>query len=196
MGDCPRVVSFTIEYMTPTRYSRTPLIVRSRVVDNKLVQDVLVGDQLQARLKLDFAGTTDLFRTPHCTASCVEMDARPSDLDQDGRPRTGAWLEYFQEFRMALFSTAEGRRVIGPVVIASTTVDIAEDSAISAGILKLAGRVSRIGHSSAAVESWAMADGRWCAFARTVIVGFDRVSQRSRPWTTAERMFLDGLHGA
>lgn len=182
-----RAGSFTIEYLSPTPYSRAPLTVRSHVVDNSLVQEVLSGDRPQARMTLRPTGSTIAGQDGPSTTRTVEIAARPSDLDIDGRLRTGAWLEYLQESRIALFTGDDGLRAIGPIVIARTDVDIAEDPLPDTRAVKIASHVCRVGSSSATIESWVTANGHVVARAQTVLVGFDRDAQRARPWTPQER---------
>jgi acyl-CoA thioester hydrolase len=118
---------------------------------------------------------------------------RWSDVDAYGHVNNVKVYEYFQEARIAFLMQVNdggpaGRR---GYVVARLDVDYRRPLVYRPEPLAVESWVTRVGRSSYDLRSCIVDGSETFADARTVIVAFDSVDQRSRPLSDAERLALE-----
>ncbi|WP_293786840.1 acyl-[acyl-carrier-protein] thioesterase [uncultured Aeromicrobium sp.] len=187
-----RTTRVAVEFVRPIQLGPRPVVVTSRVEDDRLVQQIGIDGASHVLACV----TTD--HDPVPTAGPVEgvdtiaIFLRRLDLDERGVVSPVQVGELLQESRIPyMTSLMAGQR--GSVVLAH--LDMRLHAAIPWRREPVESRVwiDRLGGSSYTIAAQLCVDGRVAVSSEAVLVGFDTTTQRSRPLTEAERAALS--HG-
>lgn len=184
----------SVEFLRPLLLSRTPVTVRSRLDGDTLVQ------HLHADASGEPCATVTTVRgapEPLHAAADAAIDGgahylvhvRREDLGVGGAATLTKIFEYAQEARISTMAGLRDVQAPGErVVVARVDVRLGRPFRWHGGPYPARTVVNRVGRSSFAAST-SFDDGLH-GTAEAVLVGFDPTTQRSRPFTDAERRVL------
>ncbi len=193
LADLP-VRRVVVDFLRPLLLSRRPVHVTSTVNGEELVQEIRpLPDVAPFARVVTTLGAPELLAAGSAHDESVPCRVRRSDLGPDGLVTPVKVFELFQEARILFMANrlqamSAGRFVVG-------RVDVAYGVGLSwhRQPYDVVSGVSRLGTSSATIESDIMRDGVVRARASAVLIGFDQETQRSRPYSDEEREALASL---
>lgn len=182
------VQRIAIDFLRSLLLSSHPVQVRSTVDGSELVQEIRAqgADAVFARLTTTYGDAVEL--APQAGAGDpLPLRVRRSDLDLTGAVSTTRTFGLFQESRVLFLSQRLTSMTPGRFVVGHVEVSYAGPLSWRTRPYEAHNWVSRVGSSSVTVESQ-LADGDVVlAQCRSVLVGFDLESQRSRRLSDTEK---------
>lgn len=195
VGEATPVSGMTVRFVRPLPLGRRPVVVVSDVDGDTLTQQICVdeGDD-----RTVFAEVVTRHGEPQPTELREDVHVLPSalrrsDLDASGEVTATKVFELFQEARV--FSIATRLDAFKPGSFVVGTADVTFHRPIRwrpepcvAGVW-----VSRVGGASFDIGTQLSDDTGVLATSRTVLVGFDPTTQRSKPFDEPQRAQLEAL---
>ena len=176
-----------VEFLRPLLLSRRPVHITSTVDGDGLVQEIRPVPEASPFARV----TTTLGEPDRLTASSpadtLPCQVRRSDLGPDGLVTGVKVFELFQEARILLVASRLKALSAGRFVLGRIDVTYGQGMPWRREPYEVSSWVSRVGTSSAAVESEIIGADAVHARCSAVLVGFDLETQRSRPYTDEER---------
>lgn len=190
VADDARVVGQSIRFLQPLQLSRRPVIVRSTLSGSALTQEISSGDG-----SVTVAEVTTVYGDRETSPARTDVPGVPiyirrSDLDVDGGVRPTTFFELFQEARTMSLSPRPGSPGVSGFVVGASSVTFRASVPWRPAPYTAAVWVSRIGTASVEVGCELADNGTALADATTTLVGFDAVTQTSRPFDDDERAAL------
>lgn len=188
------VCRIAIDFLRPLLLSSHPVQVRSTADGTELVQEIRAegSDVVFARVTTTY-GDPAALALPAEAGDPLPTRVRHSDLDLTGAVSTTKMFELFQESRILFLSQRLTSMTPGRFVVGHVEVSYAAPLSWRTEPYEARNWVSRVGSSSVTIESQ-LADGDVAlAQCRSVLVGFDLDSQRSRRLSDTEKNEFGGL---
>jgi acyl-CoA thioester hydrolase len=184
-----------VDFLRPLLLSRRPVQVTSIVDGDDLVQEIrpVAGSAPFARVVTSF-GVPEPMRAEGPYAETLPCQVRRSDLGPDGLVTGVKVFELFQEARILLIASRLKALAAGRFVVGRIDVTYGEGMPWRREPYEVVSWVSRLGTSSATIESQIVGDGVMHARASSVLIGFDLEAQRSRPYSDEEREAFASLN--
>jgi acyl-CoA thioester hydrolase len=187
--------TMTVRFVRPLRLGRRPVVVASTIQGQDVVQHVAVDDD-SGRTVFAEVTTSTRGRTAASVREdvpTVPLSLRRDDLDAGGVATPTKIFELFQETRVLQLSTMLGAMRPGRFVVGTSAVTFRDDVRWRLEPLQASAWVGRVGRGSFDMRSQ-LSDGRAVlAESTTTLVGFDPVTQTSKPFDDDERAQLGGL---
>ena len=117
---------------------------------------------------------------------------RFSDVDIYGHVNNVKYFEYYQEARIDFFRSVRGGHAQFAMVVARIDVDYRRPILFRSEPYAVRTWVTRAGTSSYTLASQICDGDNVLSSAETVLVAFDKATQRSRPLSDDERTLLEG----
>ncbi len=192
VGADERVQRMAVDFLRPLLLSRQPVRVASAREGDELVQEIISGDAdtVYARITTVFGPPVEVKRGK-ATFEPFPLRLRHSDVDASGFASLTKAFEFFQEARIVLFTSIRrdgsgaSRFVVGHV-----DVTFGEPMPWRRERYPVTSWISRIGDSSIHIEAEIAEGDHLYAHARSVLVGFDMVTQASRKLEDQEKELL------
>lgn len=182
------VTRIAIDFLRPLLLTSRPVQVASTFEGAQLTQEISPqdSDTAFARVVTTFDEPQPLTRQSGA-AGPLPTRVRRSDLDLSGAVSTTQMFELFQESRVLHLSQRLTEMTPGRFVVGHVDVAYAAPMPWRVEPYETYNWVSRVGSSSVTIESQ-LADGdQVMAQCRSILVGFDLESQRSRPLSDTEK---------
>lgn len=193
-ADLP-INKISVDFVRPLLLSTRPVRVTSTFESDQLCQEVggFGSDATFAYVVTTFGPPTTLERGSS-TFEPYALKTRRSDSEAGAQASTTKVFEYFQEARVLLFSALRrdddgaSRFVVGHV-------DVSYGAPIPwrREPYSIRSWISRIGDASLTIEAEIAYDNLLYAHARSVLVGFDMSTQKSRKLDDREKAVLAGF---
>jgi acyl-CoA thioester hydrolase len=188
------VARIAVDFLRPLLLSSRPVLVVSTRDDDELVQEIRSAgsDAVFARITTSF-GPPASVAVQEASEASLPIRVRRSDLDLAGAVSPTQTFELFQESRILFLSRQLSTMSAGRFVVGRVEVVFARPIRWRAEPYRTHAWVSRVGTSSFTVESQLVDESGVLTQCRSVLVGFDLESQRSRSLSDSERDELGSL---
>jgi acyl-CoA thioester hydrolase len=183
-----------VEFLRPLLLSRHPIHLTSVVGDAELVQEIRPAPESSPFARVvTTLGTLEPMAPAPSHAETLPCQLRRSDLGPDGLVTVVKVFELLQEARILLIASRLKALSAGRFVLGRVDVTYGDGMPWRRDPYEIASWVSRVGTSSAVIESEIIGGGTVHVRASAVLIGFDLETQRSRPYTDEERAAFESL---
>lgn len=190
-----RIAGITVTFQRPLALGRAPVTVVSTVDGATLTQQICVDSGSSRKVFAEVVtrhGEPEPAE-PHSDVATLPAALRRSDLDAAGEVTPTKIFELFQESRVLSIRTQLDAFAPGSFVVGTSDVTLHRPirwrpEPCVAGVW-----ISRVGRASFDIGAELSDAAGVLATSRTVLVGFDPQTQRSRPFGEQERAQLDSL---
>jgi len=188
-----RPAEVTVRFKVPMQLSRTPVTVVSHRDDAGLGQEICSGPDATT-VNARIVTTWDPVEAPPVPVGAESLDTcvRIGDVDGRGTVTVPQAFELFQESRILLLANHLSHRAFGQFVAGTVTVRFHGDLEWRQQPYEALGWISRVSNRSFTVETVIQDGGTPLLSAKSMLVGFDLDTQRSRTFTDEECDILRG----
>jgi acyl-CoA thioester hydrolase len=194
LADTAPVCGVEVTYLRPTPLSRRPLLLQARWDGSALTQDICTtADDADPVVHATVVTThgdprpgpiADLEQPP------VDARMRMTDLDLTGHLSLAGQFLLAQEARIVHFARM-GRERLGQFVVGRIALQPLAPMTWRTEPLQAHSWITRVGRGSFTIDTMVSGDDGPLFTSQTVLVGFDRDTQRSRPFADDEREHLE-----
>lgn len=195
LSESAQVGRMTVKFLRPMRLGQSPVVVASRVDGDTLTQQICLerdGSRTVYAEVISCHGAAEPAPS-HGDVHTLPAALRRSDLDASGHVTATKIFELFQEARVLSVATRLGSLGAGSFVVGTSEVTLHRPirwrpEPCVAGVW-----VTRVGRASFEIGSELSDETGVLASSRTVLVGFDPETQRSRAFDEHQREQLAEL---
>jgi acyl-CoA thioesterase FadM len=188
------VADVTVTYLRPIALSRTPLLLRSTLDESVLTQEVCVAKTAEPIVHATIVSTygdpsPEDLGMAHADSEPLDARVRMTDLDATGSVSLSGQFRLAQESRILHFARM-GRERLGQFVVARISLQPLAPIAWRLEPYRATSRITRVGGGSFTIDTTLATSTSPVFTSQTVLVGFDRETQSSRPFANDEREHL------
>lgn len=187
------VAGITVKFVRPLSFGRAPVIVASQIEGDTLKQEICVEVDGERAV---FAEVVSRHGEPEQAERREDVDVfamalRRSDAEASGDVTSTKIFELFQESRILSIATRMDAMGPGSFVVGTADVTVHRPIRWRAEPCAAGVWISRVGRASFEIGAQLSDETGVLASSRTVLVGFDPVTQRSKPFNDRQRAQLE-----